>query len=64
MALVPIQILVRSSTLMSGLAFFTLFGIGSQFPEYRLLVSHLEWIFWNVPTHGNALPFLIIESTS
>jgi len=51
-SVVPVQILVRLATLMGGLTFFALFPIASQFPEYRLLVSPVKWMFWNIPTHA------------
>lgn len=46
---------MRFATLVCGITFFALFPIGSRFPEYRLLVSPVKWLFWNIPSHGNYL---------
>jgi hypothetical protein len=35
-----------------GFSFFALWPIAVNFPEYRLLVSPVKRIFWNIPTHG------------
>ena len=51
-ALVPLQLMVKSMTLGAGFAFFALFPIAANFPEYRLLVSPAKVMLWNIPTHG------------
>jgi len=35
-----------------GLVFFICWPISSLYPRYRLLVSPLKWILWDVPTHS------------
>jgi hypothetical protein len=50
-ALTPTWFLIKSGTLGAGFTFFALFPLGTNFPEYRLLVSPTRRIFWNIPTH-------------
>ncbi|RPB12489.1 hypothetical protein P167DRAFT_545402 [Morchella conica CCBAS932] len=35
-----------------GVAFFAWFPISSRYPKYRLVVSPVRWLFWNIPTHA------------
>ncbi|KIV86436.1 hypothetical protein PV11_02048 [Exophiala sideris] len=35
-----------------GGGFFVTFPIATNFPKYRYLVSHMRWIFWDIPTHA------------
>jgi hypothetical protein len=35
-----------------GGGFFFTYPIGTRFPRYRMLVSPLRWIMWDVPTHA------------
>lgn len=35
-----------------GGAFFACWPISSLYPRYRLLVSPVKWVFWNIPTHA------------
>lgn len=48
----PTWLLVKSFTLGIGIAFFGLFPIAVNFPEYRLLVSPSKRLLWNIPTHA------------
>lgn len=32
--------------------FFAWFPISSRYPKYRLVVSPVRWLFWNIPTHA------------
>ncbi|KAI1533283.1 repeatdomain containing protein [Pyrenophora tritici-repentis] len=50
--LVPLGVLVKTATAMGGVAFFGLFPVGVNFQEYRLLVSPVKRLLWNVPTHA------------
>lgn len=34
------------------MGFFLCFPIASHYPQYRLLVFPLKWVFWEVPTHA------------
>ncbi|KAF2116023.1 hypothetical protein BDV96DRAFT_573204 [Lophiotrema nucula] len=49
---VPTWLLVRTFTLSAGISFFALFPIGTNFPEYRLLVSPFKRVLWNIPTQA------------
>ncbi|KAF2703530.1 hypothetical protein K504DRAFT_463583 [Pleomassaria siparia CBS 279.74] len=51
-AVAPVWLLVKCATLGAGITFFGLFSIASNFPEYRLLVSPIKRVFWNIPTHA------------
>lgn len=35
-----------------GGGFFVTFPIATNFPKYRYLVSHMRWMFWDIPTHA------------
>ncbi|KAI1619248.1 hypothetical protein EDD37DRAFT_305567 [Exophiala viscosa] len=35
-----------------GAGFFVTFPIATNFPKYRYLVSHMRWMFWDIPTHS------------
>ena len=60
----PTWLLIKSSTLGVGIAFFGLFPIATNLPEYRLLVSPLKQLLWNVPTHAEwAIKFIQAEGT-
>jgi hypothetical protein len=63
-SLVPTWLLVKVSTLSAGFAFFGLFPLAVNFPEYRLLVSPTKRIFWNIPTHAEwAIKYIQAEGT-
>jgi hypothetical protein len=49
---VPTYVLVKSAEIGAGFAFFGLFPLASNFPDYRLLASVPRRVFWNIPTHG------------
>ncbi|KAL8669396.1 MAG: hypothetical protein Q9168_006008 [Polycauliona sp. 1 TL-2023] len=53
--LTPVWLLVKALSLLSGLTFFGLFPIASWYPEYRLLVSPIKWLLWDIPNHGDLL---------
>jgi hypothetical protein len=53
-ALTPLWLLVKASTFAAGFAFFALWPIAVNLPEYRLLVSPVKHIFWSIPTHGKS----------
>ena len=38
--------------LIVGMVFFICWPISSLYPRYRLLVSPLKWVLWDVPTHA------------
>ncbi|KAJ9602174.1 hypothetical protein H2200_013294 [Cladophialophora chaetospira] len=38
--------------LIAGSGFFLTYPLATNFPKYRLLLSHWRWMFWNVPTHS------------
>ncbi|KAK3709339.1 hypothetical protein LTR37_010900 [Vermiconidia calcicola] len=48
----PVWLLVKSSLFGLGLVFFAVIPISHRWPQYRLLVNPLTWLFWKVPTHG------------
>ncbi|KAL8784993.1 MAG: hypothetical protein Q9213_003654 [Squamulea squamosa] len=50
--LTPVWLLVKGMSLFSGLTFFGLFPIASWYPEYRLLVSPIKWLLWDIPNHA------------
>ncbi|KAF1851376.1 uncharacterized protein K460DRAFT_303543 [Cucurbitaria berberidis CBS 394.84] len=63
-AVIPIWLLVKSATLGIGIAFFGLFPIAVNFPEYRLLVSPSKRFLWNIPTHAEwAIQYIQAEGT-
>lgn len=63
-AVTPTWLLVKSSTLCVGVVFFGLFPIAVNFPEYRLLVSPLKRLLWNIPTHAEwAIKYIQAEGT-
>ncbi|KAI9739993.1 MAG: hypothetical protein M1818_005049 [Claussenomyces sp. TS43310] len=35
-----------------GLIFFVCWPVSSHYPKYRLLVSPIQWAFWDIPTHA------------
>jgi hypothetical protein len=35
-----------------GAGFFVTYPIATNFPKYRLVVSHFRWMFWDIPTHA------------
>lgn len=37
-----------------GFIFFVCWPISSLYPGYRLLVSPVKWLFWNIPTHSES----------
>ena len=43
---------VKLVWLIAGSGFFLTFPIATNFPKYRLLVSHWRWMFWDIPTHA------------
>ncbi|KAF2743486.1 hypothetical protein M011DRAFT_471419 [Sporormia fimetaria CBS 119925] len=49
---IPLWLLVKSATFGMGFAFFGLWPIATNYPDYRLLVSPVKQIFWNIPTHA------------
>ncbi|KAI4851879.1 hypothetical protein E4T44_01853 [Aureobasidium sp. EXF-8845] len=49
---VPTYVLVKSAEIGAGFAFFGLFPLASNFPDYRLLASVPRRVFWNIPTHA------------
>lgn len=62
--LTPTWLLIKSATLSAGFSFFCLFPLGTNFPEYRLLVSPTKRIFWNIPTHAEwAIKYIQAEGT-
>ena len=50
----PVWLLLKMMSLFSGLTFFALFPIASIYPDYRLLVSPVKWLFWDIPNHGKS----------
>jgi len=48
----PVWLLVKTATLGAGTAFFALFPLATNFPEYRLLLSPTKRLLWNIPTHA------------
>lgn len=58
MTFVPVNIMMRASSLGMAVTFFGLFPISSRYPEYRYVVSPVKWIFWKVPSHGKLLTCL------
>ncbi|KAL8772838.1 MAG: hypothetical protein Q9209_002183 [Squamulea sp. 1 TL-2023] len=59
--LTPVWLLVKGVSLFSGLTFFGLFPIASWYPEYRLLVSPIKWLLWDIPNHGESLKQLVMS---
>ena len=60
----PTWLLIKSSTLGAGISFFGLFPIAVNLPEYRLLVSPLKRLLWNIPKHAEwAIKFIQAEGT-
>ncbi len=43
---------VKLMWLIIGGGFFVTYPIATNFPKYRLLVSHFRWMFWDIPTHA------------
>ena len=37
---------------IAGGAFFLTYPLATNFPKYRLLLSHWRWVFWDIPTHA------------
>lgn len=37
---------------LAGFWFFVCLPVSSRFPQYRLLVSPVKWVFWDIPTHA------------
>lgn len=35
-----------------GGGFFLTYPIATRYPQYRVLVSHFRWVFWDIPTHA------------
>ncbi|XPT02863.1 hypothetical protein M3J09_011969 [Ascochyta lentis] len=63
-ALVPLWLLVKSTTFAMGVSYFTLYPIAVNFPEYRLLVSPTKRLLWNIPTHAEwAIKYVQAEGT-
>lgn len=50
--LTPVSILVKESFFAMGFMFFGLAPIAARYPQYRLLLSPVTWIFWRIPTHA------------
>ncbi|EXJ75767.1 uncharacterized protein A1O5_00274 [Cladophialophora psammophila CBS 110553] len=38
--------------LIFGGGFFLTYPIATNYPKYRLLLSHFRWVFWDIPTHA------------
>ena len=43
---------MKLAWLIAGSGFFLTYPLATNFPKYRLLLSHWRWIFWDVPTHS------------
>jgi len=48
---IPIYWIIKCASAFGGLMFFAISPFQMLHPEYRLLVSPLTWLFWNVPTN-------------
>lgn len=48
----PTWLLIKVTALSAGITFFGLFPISVRFLDYRLLVSPLKRVLWNIPTHA------------
>lgn len=48
----PVTILVKESFFAAGVMFFGLAPIAAHYPQYRLLLNPLTWLFWHIPTHS------------
>ena len=51
-ALVDSRYAMKVLWFLIGLVFFICWPISSLYPRYRLLVSPLKWVLWDVPTHS------------
>ncbi|PVH70925.1 hypothetical protein DL98DRAFT_472213 [Cadophora sp. DSE1049] len=51
-ALVDSRYAMKILWFMIGLVFFICWPVSSLYPRYRLLVSPLKWMLWDVPTHS------------
>ncbi|KIW98622.1 uncharacterized protein Z519_00283 [Cladophialophora bantiana CBS 173.52] len=43
---------VKLVWLIFGGGFFLTYPIATNYPKYRLLLSHFRWVFWDIPTHA------------
>lgn len=50
--LIPSRLLAKGAGLAFGFAFFCVWPISTNYPDYRLLTSVPKRIFWNIPTNG------------
>lgn len=60
----PVPILVKESFFAAGVMFFGLAPMAARYPQYRLLLNPLTWLFWRIPTHSDwAIARLKAEAT-
>jgi hypothetical protein len=60
----PVTILVKESFFAAGVMFFGLVPIAARYPQHRLLLNPLTWLFWRIPTHSEwAIARLRAEAT-
>jgi hypothetical protein len=60
----PVSILVKESFSAAGVMFFCLAPIAARYPQYRLLLNPLTWLYWRIPTHSEwAIARLKAEAT-
>jgi hypothetical protein len=60
----PVSILVKESFFAAGVMFFGLDPVAARYPQYRLILNPLTWLFWRVPTHSEwAIARLKAEAT-
>jgi hypothetical protein len=50
--LTPVWLLVKATLFGIGYVFFAMVPVSHYWPQYRLLVNPVTWLFWKVPTHG------------
>jgi hypothetical protein len=48
----PLWLLSKLAGFSFGAMFFVAWPIATNYPDYRLLMSPLKRIFWNIPTHA------------
>ncbi|EXJ60441.1 hypothetical protein A1O7_04593 [Cladophialophora yegresii CBS 114405] len=49
---------------IAGGAFFLTYPLATNFPKYRLLLSHWRWVFWNIPTHAELAVLTLQEKAA
>ena len=50
--LADVRFCVRLVWFIIGSGIFFCWPIATRFPQYRLLVDPLRWVFWDIPTHA------------